>query len=290
MKKSYKKFVIGVDVGGSKISAVLFDGKKVLAGRTMATPASSLKEFLSALDDLIFPFLKNKKQKINGIGLGIPGIMDQKKEKILRCPNLSILDNVKLPALIQKRFNLKVAIANDADCFLRAEALTGVGRGKKNIFGLTIGTGIGGGWWIDNNVYVGANGAGGEPGRMIVNFSEPVELEKVYHDLMKSNPLEMFNQAKNVDQSAQKNFSEFGRQLGLALANIANLLDPEMFVIGGSVIGAEKYFLPIAEKTMRANLMSAEAKKKIKVVKSSLGALAGSIGAALLISCHHVAK
>jgi glucokinase len=287
MPKSYKKFVIGVDVGGSKISAVLFDGKKVLAGRTVATSASSLKDFLSALDDLVKPFLekvKKTKTRVNGIGLGIPGIMDQKKEKILRCPNLSILDNVKLPALIKKRFNLKVAIANDADCFLRAETLAGAGRGKKNIFGLTIGTGIGGGWWLNNNVYAGANGAGGEPGHMIINFSEQVDLEKAYHGLMKKNPLEMFRQAKSGDQSAQKNFSEFGRQLGLALANIANLLDPEMFVIGGSVIGAEKYFLPIAEKVMKENIMSPEAKKKIKVVKSSLGAMAGSIGAALLIN------
>jgi len=279
-------YTLGLDIGGTKISGVLFNGQDCLAGQTIATPQDNLGNFLAALEEMVLS-LKNKSQirnqKIKGLGIGIPGIMDSQQYKILKCNNLPFLNGVKLKSILEKKFQLPIFIDNDTNNFLRAEVKLGIAKKFSNVLGIIIGTGIGGAWWINNDIYKGAHGGSGEPGRMIINFSEPLELEAAYHQLTQNNPKQLAREALAGDILAKKSFEEFGQDLGLALANIVNLLDPEVIIIGGGTIEASAWFLPATKEAMLKYIMSSEASKKIKIHKGQLGALAGSIGAALLV-------
>src|SRR3989344_7529261 len=112
-------YTIGVDIGGTKMSAVLFDGQTVLADSTLATPTDNLNHFLIMLDALLEPLedrTKNDKVKIKGMGVGIPGVLDKEGNKILRCPNVPILDGVELKKRLEEKFKWPVKMDNDTKC------------------------------------------------------------------------------------------------------------------------------------------------------------------------------
>lgn len=281
-KKQYK---IGIDIGGTKMSAILFDGKKVIADYVLATPKDNMRHFLvmiGALLDPLFARAKEDKMKVKGIGVGIPGILSSDGSKILKCPNVSILDGVNLSRELEKKFKLPVVIDNDTNCFTRAEAKLGVAKKYHNVFGVIIGTGVGGAWWFGNKIYIGAHSAAGEPGRMIVDAQSGLELEGVYHKLMQKDPENMANEVRKGNEIAEKAFHEFSHYLGISLANIVNIIDPEIIVLGGGATESSELFLPETQKIMREYIMSEEA-KKIEIKVGSLGAQAGAIGAALLV-------
>lgn len=284
-KKIKKTYSIGIDLGGTKIAAVLFDGENVVADFALATPTDSLDHILVMIKALIEP-LEEKAREINEkivrIGIGVPAVISKKENKVLWAPNLEVINNSKLAELLSEKIGQAVFMDKDAQCFTRAEALAGAGRKYSNIYGLTIGTGIGGGWWLDGKPYTGLMGAGNEPGHMSVNFSEAIDLEQAYQKLTQNNPAQLAEEAFRGDILAQKTYEELGRLYGVALGNIGNLIAPEIFVIGGGVIESSDLFFSRMKKTIQECLVSPEYKKNVKVVKSKLGKFAGAIGAALL--------
>jgi glucokinase len=286
MAKTKKQYSIGIDIGGTKMNAVLFDGKNIIADYLLATPRDSLDHFMVMLKALVEPLLEKAsedKVKIIGIGLGIAGVIDYKEEKMLESPNLGIINGVKIGEELQKIINLPIVIDNDGNCFVRAEATLGAAQKYQNVYGIIIGTGIGGGWWLNNNVYRAVHGGSGEPGEMIVEFESGMLLENAYHKLTQFNPANMAEEAYRGDVLAEKAYDEVGALLGTAFANIANLIAPELIVIGGGVVEASNLFLARAKRTMREHIASSEVKKKLKITKSKLGTHAGAIGAALLV-------
>ncbi len=283
---SKKTYTIGVDIGGTKMLAVLFDGEKVIEDYILATPKDNVEHFLIMLNALIKPLEERAlrdKIKIKGMGLGIAGVINYKEEKILNSPNIPIINNLKIIDELKKFTEMPLKIDNDANCFLRAEKLKGAVQKYNNIYGIIIGTGIGGAWWINNEIYLGAHGSAGEPGSMVINFENCLELEEAYHRLTKNNPAILAEEAYKGNVLAQKTFIELGKDLGFAFVNIINILDPEVIVVGGGATKASDLFLNEAKKTMLEHLTLAEA-KKIKILKSKLGKHAGAIGAALLIN------
>jgi glucokinase len=280
-KKSYS---IGIDIGGTNMKAVLFDGQKTITDYSLGTPKDSLDHLLIMILALIEPLqkkaLKNK-AKINGIGLGAAGIIDAENHKIVDSPNLPILNGVNLSEIISQKTALPVKIDNDAECFLRAEATLGAAAKYRNVYGLTLGTGIGGAWWFNGNIYYGVRGLS-EPNRMIIDFMNGATLEKAYQKLAQNNPLNLTVDAYHGDELARRAYEEIGRLLGIACANIVNLIDPEAIVFGGGVMESESLFLPTLKKTLDEHMPSASL-KKVKLLKARLGNEAGAIGAALLI-------
>ena len=277
-----KKYTIGVDIGGTNMKAVLWDGEKVLEDYTLATPKDNLEHFFIMLNALIDPLLekaKENKAKIKGVGIGVAGLYDTKKRKVVKAPNIALLDGVDLAERMEKDLNLPIQIDNDVNCFVRAEALIGSGKKYKNIFGITIGTGIGGAWWTEKT-YKGFRGGAGEIGRMILEDSQ--ELESIYKNLSQGNPANLAEEAYRGDALAQKSFEEIGRYLGIACANLVNLLDPEVIIIGGGATEADDLFLSKLKKTTQELIMNPEA-KNIKIIKAKLGESVGAIGASLQI-------
>jgi len=284
MPKS-KNYKIGIDVGGTKMSAVLFDGNKIIDDYMLATPRDTLDAFMTMLKALVEPLLekaKDKKRKVDLIGMGVPSVLDAKGRVALNAPNLRIIENVDIAGKLEEMMGIEVVMDNDVNCFLRAEMMLGAGKGHTNVYGITIGTGIGGAWWLGENIYEGANGGGGETGSMLIDFSENIGLEDAYHKLTKNNPASVAEEAFRGDVLAEKTFEEVGEFLGMAMANIINLIDPEMIILGGGVSESDELFLSRAKKTMKDHIASRDARKKIKVLKSKLGLRAGAIGAALI--------
>jgi len=284
-----KNFYIGVDVGGTKIASVLLNEKhKVIEHLTLATPKDSLEHFLimvnAAIDPLLKTIEKNKGQLI-GIGIGAPGPIDKEKNLVIMAPNLPLLNKVKLGELISKQINrpdLPCLLDNDANCFVRAEAVLGAGKKSNNFFGFTIGTGIGGGWWYQGEIYHGYYGAASEPGQIIVDFDQLITLEQAYHKLTQNNPAVLAEEAYKGDILAEQRFAEVGSYLGIAFSTIVNLFDPEMIILGGGALASSDLFLNAAKDNLKKYIFSNQS-RKVNLVKGKIGPLAGAIGAALLI-------
>ena len=280
-----KNYTIGIDVGGTKMAGILFDGKNVVADYVLATPKDDLEHFMIMLQALVEPLLEKAKEmkvKVKGVGLGLAGVINYNERRMLTSANISIINGAKIGDLLEQKISMPVIMDNDCNCFVRAEALAGAAKSYKNVYGIIIGTGIGGAWWYNGEVYRGAHGNAGEPSKMVIDFDDGYELEKTYHKLLQNNPEQRAEESYRGDVLAQKAFEEVGKYLGLAFGNIVNIVDPEVIVVGGGVVQASDLFLPVAKKYMPEHVQSNEA-KKIKILKSKLGANAGAIGAALLI-------
>ena len=281
-----KKYSIGIDVGGTKMSAVLFDGEKVIMDCVLATPKDDLEHIFVMMTALIEPLEEKAKElkiKISGIGLGVAGVIDYKEKKMLCSPNIPLINGVYLTKELEKRTGFLVVMDNDGNCFARAVATHGVAKKYDNVYGLIIGTGIGGGWWLNGDVYSAPFGGSGEPGEMIIDFNAKIKLEEAYHKLTQNNPALLAEEAYRGDVLAEKSYEELGKFLGLALANIVNLIAPGVIVLGGGAINSSDLFLSTAKKIMRENISSSEARKNIKILKSKIGKHAGAIGAACLV-------
>lgn len=250
---------LGVDIGGTKIRAVLLDNKnRRFFGFNIATPKNK-KAFFEVLEKEIGEIIK--KNKISGIGIGLPGIVDVKNGVLIKSPNLLFLKNWQAKKFFSK-FNRRVAIDNDSRCFLRAEAKFGAAKGYKNAIGLTIGTGIGGGIMIDGKIYYGKNSGAGEFGHTIIDDSET--FEKI---------------------GAKKAFLKYGDRnevIGIGVANLINSLDPEIVVLGGGGIISNSVKIEVVRKISKKYIMSPLAKRTL-IVKGKLGENSQAIGAAFLV-------
>ncbi len=284
-----KRYRIGIDVGGTKIAAVLIDANnKVIEHLVLATPRESLKHFLimlqAAVDPLLLRIAKHKGELV-GIGVGIPGPINYEKQEVEVAQNLPFLDKKKIGQLILEQLKLSetpIELDNDANCFVRAEGLIGAGKNSKNFYGMTIGTGIGGGWWLNDDVYHGHHGSAGEPGRLIVDYDKHISLEVAYQKLMQSNAGLIAEEAYRGDILAEQRYAEIGSYLGIVFSTIVNTLDPEMIILGGGVVASSDLFMNSAKESMKKYIFPHQA-KTVKLIKGKVGPLAGAIGAALMI-------
>lgn len=280
-------FSIGVDIGGSKINAILFNLKQsdIVWWSAIPTPKNK-KAFFTALKKLIADALeKAPKAAIAGIGLGIAGEIDFQKGILLNSPNLRFLNKTRPGQVIEKRFNLKTVIDNDANCFALAEARLGAGRSFKNVVGITLGTGVGGGIVLNGKLYHGVYGSAGEIGWMILDGTrtfEDLASEKFIKRLSRESPINLEAKARRGDKMALKIYETFGNNLGLGIANIVNVMDPELIILGGGLASAAGLFLPQARKTAKKHIISPLSRRKLKIVLAKLGKNAGAVGAALL--------
>lgn len=288
-------YVIGVDIGATKISFVLLKGAEVLKKKKIVTPKTK-KEIIKELGDNIKYFsLKIRKKEISGVGIGVPGPLDIQRGLILNPPNLTLLENCPLTKIVEKKFRIKIRMDNDVNCFTLAEAVLGAGKGAKIVFGLTLGTGVGGGIVIDKKIYRGAFGGAGEAGHMTINLAgskctcgnygclEEYCSERFIKRRTGLTPQELEKKARRGDKQARKVFGELGKFLGVGLVNIVNLLSPEVIVVGGGISKAGNLILESARETIKSQILSPLVKKNVKIKKAKLGEFGGAIGAALLV-------
>jgi len=190
-----KENILGVDIGGSKINMVVWDGEKIV----------EQKQIVGAPN-------KDKLKTIAGewglrkIGVGAPGIFDATSGIIIKCSNAPQLDGLNLKKLWP---NKTVKIDNDVHCFLHAEAMLGAGRGYNNIVAVAFGTGIGGAIMVNNKII---DSPAGEVGHMIIDRGQ--DWEKLY-------------------QTTENRRKEQARINAIGLANLINIFNPEIIILGG---------------------------------------------------------
>lgn len=252
---------IGIDIGGINIKGVLLKGNRVIAKIKVSTKSKTNKKIIlgrvfECIEDLL------KKGKVNKIGIGVAGPIDFKEKKVLNPPNVTGLKNVYLVKEVQNKFKIRTILDNDANCFALAETLLGAGKGKSLVVGLTLGTGIGGGIVMNKKLLYGADGSAGEIGHMIIKTD--------------GRKCSCGNKG-----CLEVSFKKDKKYLGIGLANIVNILNPDIIVIGGGVSNLGEKLLKPARKEMKKRILSPLA-KNTPVVRTKLGEFSGAIGAALL--------
>jgi glucokinase len=302
-------YYLGLDVGGTTIKAGLIDeNTHVLESRSTPTVIDDLKSFISKLTELIRDFQKSA--AIDAVGIGVPGLRSSKTRAIQTSPNISCLKNVNLEEVVADEVHLKVVSENDANAGAYAEFVCGAGVGLQDMAYLTLGTGLGSGLILNGNLYTGASGYGGEFGHTIVDpegrvcgcgkrgcietvasatgivMTAKEKLETAGVSSLREIPpplsAEMiYSAAVRGDELARQVFAETGRWLGIACANLINLLNLEMIIIGGGVMASGEVLLGHGRDFARQYAFPPSF-ADCRIVQSKLWPDAGMIGAALL--------
>jgi len=294
-----KKLLVGIDIGGTKIQAGLLtsDGK-ILKKFRLPTEAKRGRETILAnieksVSEIWSPDVKS-------IGAGMAGLVDNRQGIFVSGPNFSSsFKNVRLAAWLKRRFGVPAIIDNDAHCFTLGEALFGAGRKLKNVIGITLGTGIGGGIVIDGRLYRGRDNAAGEVGHMTVSGEDrarcgcgrPGHFEALgagpaqtaLFRLLTGRtalPTEIEELAIKDVKKAKKVIEATAMWLGHGLANIVHVLNPDMMIIGGG-LSRNRLLWPTMRRTLKQDLIF-PLLRSTPVVRSFLGDDANILGAALL--------
>lgn len=309
-----EKRCFGVDIGGTTVKMGLFtvDGKVT---DKWEIPTRKEENGKYILED-IAKSVKERMQRdtltledIAGLGIGVPGPVKE-DGTVLKCANLgwgvfNVADTVRELTGIEN-----VKVGNDANVAALGEMWQGGGKGYNNLVMVTLGTGVGGGVILGGKILTGSNGAGGEIGHIRVNYEEKdvcgcgktgcleqyasatgvVRLAKkalekkekkttlVADDLSAK---AVFDAAKVGDELAMDIVEEFGFYLGMALAHISQVIDPEVFVIGGGVARAGQIIIDEVSKNYEENVMFALKNKVFKMAE--LGNDAGIYGSARMV-------
>ncbi len=286
------KYFVGIDVGATKIIFLLLANNKIVKKKKIPTPKTKA-DFLAVVKEN----LALETKKISGVGIGIPAQLDLKRKLILSSPNLTYLNNCPLTQLVKGFLSEKIPVAmdNDANCFALAEACLGAGQAVNVVCGITLGSGIGAGIVLGREIYHGAHGSGGEVGHMSIKFDgykcscgsfgcfEEYASEKFFkRRRISSKELEI--KARAGDKKALQLFIDYGRYLGIGLANIVNVLDPEIIVLGGGTSKTSKFFMKSTQEECARRVISPLAKKYVRIKKAKLGEFSGAVGAALLLT------
>ncbi|MBU6414892.1 ROK family protein [Patescibacteria group bacterium] len=267
-------YYLGIDVGGTKTKAVLLKGFsiKTMECFVIDTPKNK-KQFLSVMVRLV-RFIAEKK-KLSGIGVGLPGIVDVKRGILVKAPNLPFLNGWNAKKFFRK-FSSAVAIDNDSRCFVRAEAAYGAARDYKNIIGVAIGTGIGGGVIIDGRMHYGSHNGAGEFGHMMLQIQNSKIKNQNDNSKFKNYEWEML-----IGKRAYEQYGDRSEIVAIGIANLMNAFDPDIVVLGGGGITSGAVRIATVRKTAKKYVMS-PFEKNIKIAKGELGDFAQAIGAALL--------
>lgn len=230
-----EKAILGLDIGGTGIKGGILIKGHLEDIRSIPTPALESKEFIL---ETIADFIETYTQyDFVGIGIGIPGLVDTKAGIVLGLANIPSFQHVELKKFLTERFAKPVFINNDANCFALGVHKYGVGRPYKNLVGITLGTGTGGGIVINGQLYSGLFSAAGEwCGAPYLDHNYEYYCSgKFFQNFYHSKPKTLAKQALTGDPVAIEAFEEFGRHLGELFKMIMYSLAPEAIVLGGSI-------------------------------------------------------
>ena len=308
-----KKYVIGVDLGGTKISTAIstIEGN-ILANVVLPTKAEEgevavLGRIVQSIDEVIVGS-STSIDEVEAIGIGSPGPLDAKKGIIITTPNLPFKDyNLVQP--LKEKYNIPVYLDNDANAAAIGEYMFGAGKGKDSIVYFTVSTGVGGGAVLDGKVYRGHTSNALEIGHTTVDPNGPrcncgnlgcleaissgtaiarkgkeavstnVETSLKKYDTVTS--YEVFKEAEAGDEVAKDIIDNALTYLGIGVANAIATFDPEMIIIGGGVSKAGDIVFDTVKKVVNKRCFKSMA-ESCEIVPAGLGSDAGVVGAVAL--------
>lgn len=309
---------IGIDVGGTNVKLALVNDKgNILYSNSVPTRAEMGYEYTvnnikQAIKDLM---AETKASNIEGIGFDFPGQIDYKNGIVRLAPNIPGWVNIPIVQIIEDEFKIPTRIDNDVHCAALGELNFGAGKGCENFICMTVGTGIGSGIVINGKLVRGASNAAGELGHIKLQmhdgpicgcgdtgcleaFASGPSIVAMAEDYIRGGKSTKFREmanggqitpyivceaAKAGDPVAQRIFTIMGEYIGVGLASVVNLLNPEKIIIGGGVADAGEILLEPLTETLKKRAMKI-AGSAVEVVPAQLGNTAGVIGASLLIA------
>jgi glucokinase len=305
---------IGLDIGGTKIAgAVVTDGGKLLDLLECQTPTDD--DSLATLQVLreIVGSLRRRHPEVEAIGAGAAGMVEWPRGYIRWAPNNSYRE-LPLRDVLTRDTGLPTVVDNDANVAAWAEAQYGAGSGRTDTIVLTVGTGIGGGIIAGGRLQRGHSGLGGEVGHIIVNpegrrcgcgnigcleaMASGTALGQMAREAAAGSPDGILavlagtpervtgetvsEAARSHDPTARNLFDQLGYWLGIGIASLVTLLEPEIVVIGGGLVKAADLLLPPTRKSFECFVFARTHRELPSIVPASLGIHAGLIGAATL--------
>ena len=272
---------IGVDLGGTKIRAgIELNGSIIKQETVLLRQKDSLSATLKQLIELIRPLMA---YSVNSIGIGVPSVVDTKRGIVYNVTNIPSWEEVALRDILYEEFNLPVFINNDVNCFTLGEHRFGVAQGFHSLVGITLGTGLGSGIVINDQLYMGNNCGAGEIGLLPYldkNF-EYYACNNFFELVHGITALAANEAALAGDKKAIALWEQFGIHLGSTIKAIMYAYDPEAIVLGGSLAKAYPFFEQGMYETLN-DFSFPESLKRIKILQSQDENIA-LLGAAALI-------
>jgi len=304
---------VGIDVGGTGLKAGVVDQNGKIISK-VSCPTGVERGHEAVIADMAQLALKAIEQSgytlddVHSIGIGIPGVLDPRTNRVPFCTNLGWHD-VPVTELMQKVIDKPVFIDNDATVAALAESVAGVSSTVKDSIFLTLGTGVGGGVVLNHKIYSGTHGVGSELGHTIIvadgepctcgnrgcweRYASATALIRMGTEAAAAHPESALNigrtltakdvmdAAKAGDPVALEVFDKYTTYLAIGMVNIINFMDPEVIAIGGGVSAAGEFLIkPIREKV--AKMVFYKAMPYARIELATLGNDAGIIGAAML--------
>ena len=291
----------GIDLGGTKMEGVVLasaEAPEPLCRIRIPTEADGgYQHILSRVRHLVDRMQAETKAAPTCIGFGTPGVLDPKSQTLKNSSTLCYRGE-PLKADLERLLGVPAVLANDANCFALAEARLGAGRGAETVFGVIMGTGVGGGVVVDGRALFGGQGIAGEWGHNCLDAEGPecycgrrgcVEtflsgpaLERYYHERCgQERPLRdiALRQSRGSDPYAEATVKRLVAYFGRAIATVINILDPHVIVLGGGVSNVDLLYTAGVEEASRHVFNDA---MQTRIVRHALGDSGGVFGAAML--------
>ena len=307
---------IGIDLGGTKIlTAVVRDDGFVAARDRVATPQEGPDSVAAAIGgtvDRVLAAAGLAVREVAGLGVGVPGPLDPDTGTVFAPPNLRGWHDVPFGRLLAERLGMRTLLENDADAAALGEWRFGAGRGIDDLVYITVSTGIGGGIIVRGELLTGVSGTAGEVGHMTIDVNGPrcvcgntgclevlaagPAIARMAQDAVRAGePTTLLTRAGGRleditarivaasaaagDAVAARVFRRAATYIGIGVANLLNLLNPAMVILGGGVSKAGALLLDPVRTTARERAFERPA-RDARIVLSSLGDDAGAVGAA----------
>jgi len=287
-------FKIGIDLGGTKTEGVLVDEEfQVIERKRVPTNQDNgYESILETIQDLVGDLKKNNEK--TSIGVCTPGALS-KESGLIKNSNTQCLIGKDLRNDLEKILDQEISIENDANCFALAEARLGAAKNHETVFGVIMGTGVGGGLVIDGKIHTGRTNIAGEWGHHCIKpngnecycgrkgcvetyISGPA-LEKKWNELTNQN-ISVADIVKNPQEDAYKTWkNEFLENFGLSMANVIDIIDPDAIVLGGGLSNIS-FLYDEGKNLVYENVFSDTVDTPI--LKNQLGDSAGVFGACLI--------
>jgi glucokinase len=307
------EYYLGIDLGGTDTKLGILDEQGRII-RSAKTPTHAEKGPEGVLADLAASgkdLIASSGHSVKAVGMGCPGPLSSKLGVVFETPNLPGWVDVPAQKMLEDHMQLPVALNNDANAAAYGEWWVGAGREVDTLILFTLGTGVGGGLVLDDELYGGPDDTAGELGHMIINFDGPVcgcgnrgcieayasatalrrDVKQALAEGVKTSiripegaeeefgARAVYDAAMEGDAFAIEQFRKMGYYLGIAAATVINIFNPEMIAYGGGVSNAGDFIFKPLEETARANCFKTPG-DRVRIVRATLGNDAGIIGAA----------
>ncbi len=309
------RYVIGIDIGGTKLLAGLTDEQLRVHRRVQRSVRGlDTANLLETMQQVTEELINSANGEVSAVGFGIPSLIDRRTGTSVMAVHLP-LAGVRLQALMAERLGIPVFVDNDGNCAMLAEHRAGAAQGADDAVLVALGTGIAGGLVLNGSLYRGAIGAGVEFGHMVIDFNGPPchgncpnhgcfelycsgtalrgqadrlaaelpdsELARAQRSGRVLDGALVTELAHDGDGAAAEVIRLIGERLGIGLANLVNIFNPEVVVVGGGVMAAGEMLLGPARDVVAERALS-PSKEYARIVPARFGSEAGMVGAAAL--------